>query len=111
MEILDTKDLPFEIVEAASRLSTYASEQGWQDWKLGAVASMDYVERLEAENRKLAETDSLDKLCVRMLAIGAFAEGTGEMKASEIKALLVPFFGEERVMRGVRFICGEKTDE
>jgi len=41
--------------------------------------------------------DPLDDLCLKMLQLGAFAEGTHQMTGGEIKALLVPFFGEARV--------------
>jgi hypothetical protein len=53
----------------------------------------------------------LDDLCVQMLQLGAFAEGTGNMRASEIKALLVPFFGAERVDRCVGVVCGKANKE
>ena len=49
----------------------------------------------------------LDDLCVRMLQLGAFSEGTENMKASEIKALLVPFFGAKRVDQCVDVVCGK----
>lgn len=41
-----------------------------------------------------------------MLQLGGFAEGTQKMTGSEIKALLLPFFGQERIDRAVDVICG-----
>ena len=56
----------------------------------------------------------LDDLCMRMLQLGAFggAEGgTDQMRASDIKALLVPFFGEERIARCNDIICGKANSQ
>lgn len=53
--------------------------------------------------------DQLDELCIRILSLGGNggAEGgTNDMRASEIKELLVPFFGRERVLRCTDVLCG-----
>jgi hypothetical protein len=50
-------------------------------------------------------SDHLDYICCSMLHIGAFAKGTQDMKASEIRSLLVPFFGEDTVKRCTDIIC------
>jgi hypothetical protein len=55
----------------------------------------------------------LDELCVRMLSLGAMGGcggGTDHMKASEIKALLIPFFGLERVDRCTAVLCGANAE-
>ena len=38
-----------------------------------------------------------EKLCRQMLILGVFADGTKNMVAKDIKALLYPFFGKEFV--------------
>ena len=52
----------------------------------------------------------LDDLCQRMLQLGAFADGTSDMRASEIKERLLPFFGQEIIDRSVAAICGENAE-
>ena len=37
------------------------------------------------------------ELCREMLIIAVFADGTKDMTAKEVKALLYPFFGKETV--------------
>ena len=51
----------------------------------------------------------LDDLCQKMLYIGAFAPGTAEMTASEIKERLLPFFGRETLDRAVSVVCGKNN--
>jgi hypothetical protein len=54
----------------------------------------------------------LDELCVRMLSLGAMGGcggGTDHLKASEIKTLLAPFFGLDRVNRCTAVLCGENA--
>ena len=50
----------------------------------------------------------LDELCKRMLHLGAFADGTANMRASEFKERLLPFFGKEIMDRSVASICGDE---
>ena len=57
-----------------------------------------------------ATCSRLDVLCQRMLQLGAFADGTADMKASEIKERLLPFFGQETIDRAVAAICGENAN-
>lgn len=60
------------------------------------------------EWKKIEEPGANDaySLCSRMLILGATAKGTGNMKASEIKALLLPFFGQAEIDRSVKLITG-----
>lgn len=48
-----------------------------------------------------------------MLSLGAMGGcegGTDHLKASEIKTLLVPFFGLDRVNRCTAALCGENAE-
>ena len=53
------------------------------------------------------EVEKIDKLCFDMLALGWTAEGTQKMRPSEVKDLLTPFFGKERILKCVDIICGK----
>ena len=83
-----------------------------REWLLHA-----YEETLDQAiylRRAIDETpcSSPDELCVRMLSLGAMGGcegGTNELRASEIKTLLVPFFGLMRVARCTAVLCGENS--
>jgi hypothetical protein len=66
----------------------------------------------EARSKPLPSSacSPLDELCVRMLSLGAMGGcggGTDHLKASEIKTLLIPFFGLDRVNRCTAALCEE----
>lgn len=62
------------------------------------------------EDEKDSAISPLDHLCSRMLSLGCmggFEGGTDNMKASEIKNLLIPFFGADRIARCTDILCGK----
>ena len=56
-----------------------------------------------------APRPQLEELCQKMLQLRAFVPATGNMKASEIKELLLPFFGHELIEKSVAAICGNPS--
>lgn len=61
--------------------------------------------------RVVESRQSIDDLCLRMLAHAAFAEGCDDMKVLEIRQRLEPFFGKERINRCVDILCGQSQPE
>jgi hypothetical protein len=49
-------------------------------------------------------------LCIRMLTLAMHADGTQELRASEIKDLLIPFFGIDMIQDCVERLCGKSPN-
>jgi|GEM_PF-2207909 len=96
-------------------LPTYMSERAYDstgstDGQCAVIIIEEIRRRIGGEKSAVAPTCSpLEELCRRMLQHGAHAEGTQDMTGSEIRALLVPFFGEAMIARAVDFICGRES--
>lgn len=100
-------------------------DYGCNAYSLNKLAAKQYIAEYEQEDDyeppspKLAkafidkgmaskpEHKPLEELCERMLRLGGFADGTKDMKSSEIKKLLEPFFGKELIEKSVKSICGK----
>lgn len=55
----------------------------------------------------LSEIEYPLRLCVEMLRYSAFADVTGDMKPSEIKAALAVFFPAEMIDKAAQILCGD----